>query len=220
MRITRWELLECSWVSIPADTGAVVTARSAEGQDWKCGASRALPIEDSDAWDGEAAANSIFEHAGGDKFDPAIARKGFLLYDAKNANERGGYKCPIARVIDGAMKVPKGGIKACASRLPQVTGVSDEAKNSAQAVIDHYKEKAGMTTKDGDRARKSAYMRAFGKRHMKRGLLEVANLAYLLWSLGFEVEAAKWKRPSKAMAAKFPACWRKHSNLWPTRSKR
>jgi HK97 family phage prohead protease len=28
MRITRWELLECSFVSIPADPGAVVTARA------------------------------------------------------------------------------------------------------------------------------------------------------------------------------------------------
>src|SRR5271168_917458 len=37
-----------------------------EATDWKCGASKDLPIEDSDSWDGAAAEASIFEHAGGD----------------------------------------------------------------------------------------------------------------------------------------------------------
>lgn len=111
--------------------------------EWKCGASRDLAVEDSDAWDGPAAEKSIFEWAGGEDFDPAKARKGFLFYDAAKPKERGSYKDPIAHVVGGELKVPTGAIRAAASRVPQ-TDIPDSVKSDGEAVLAHYKEKAGI----------------------------------------------------------------------------
>jgi HK97 family phage prohead protease len=108
-----------------------------KASDWKCGASRDLAIDEDDSWDGPAAEASIFDHAGGDDFDPAIASKGFLAYDATEPKLRGSYKLPIARVVNGEMKAVAAGIRAAASRLPD-TDVPDGVKESARAVIDHY----------------------------------------------------------------------------------
>lgn len=146
------DLLELSFVGVPADTGAVVTQRSDKGDDWKCGASRTLPIEDSDAWDGSAAEASIFSWAGGDDFDPGNARKGFLAYNAAKPKERGSYKLPIAHVVDGRMKVPKGAIRAAASRLPQAD-IPANVQAEARAVLDHYEEKADMGKPKRDEGR-------------------------------------------------------------------
>jgi len=190
--ITRSDLLELSFVSVPADTGAIVTQRSAE--DWKCGVSRDLPIEDSDGWDGPAAEASVFEWAGGDDFDPSKARKAFLAYNAAKPKERGSYKLPIAHVVDGRLKVPKGAIRAAASRLSQ-TDIPEGVKESAQAVIKHYEEKAGMGEKD--RAIVAKHTRALERAPkvptLKRGLCEVACLAYQLQQLGYAHECAEWE---------------------------
>lgn len=115
-------------------------APKAETADWKVGASHDLPIDDAEGWDGDAAKASIFAHAGGDDFDPAVARKGFLLYDAAAPKLKGSYKEPFAHVVDGTMKAVKGGIRAAASRLPS-TDVPQAAKDEARKVIDHYEEK-------------------------------------------------------------------------------
>lgn len=146
-RVLKADLLECSFVGVPADTGAIVTQRSEKESDWKCGASRTLPIDDSDAWDGPAAEHAIFEWAGGDDFSPAKARKAFLAYNAAKPKERGSYKLPIALVKDGRLTVPKGAIRAAASRLPQ-TDISDTCKAEARKVLDHYEEKADMANSE------------------------------------------------------------------------
>lgn len=186
LHITSADLLELSFVSVPADTGAVVTQRSQRStEDWKCGASRDIPVEDSDEWDGGAAEESVFEWAGGDDFDPSKARKAFLAYNAAKPKERGSYKLPIAHVVDGKLRVPKGAIRAAASRLPQ-TDIPDETKTAAKAVIDHYEEKAGMAKK-GDRGISDKFRRSIESVRpvFKRGLYDVAHLAHMLECLGY-----------------------------------
>lgn len=116
---------------------------STKSGDWKCGAARDLGLDESDGWDGGAAEASIFEHAGGDEFDPAKARAGFLAYDASAPKLRGSYKLPFAHAVGGELKAVKGGIRAAASRLPQ-TDIPDAVKTSAQSVIDHYEKSFGM----------------------------------------------------------------------------
>lgn len=125
-----------------------MTLRSVgDSQDWKCGAARDLPVEADGEWDGAAAEASIFEHAGGDDFDPAVARKGFLAYDASAPKLRGSYKLPFAQLVEGELKAMASGVRAAASRLPD-TDVPDTVRQAARGVLDHYE--AAMT--DGDKA--------------------------------------------------------------------
>lgn len=119
---------------------ATPAPRRKDEPDWKVGAARDLPIDDSDSWDGAAAKASIFAHAGGDDFDPAIARKGFLAYDAAKPKEKGSYKLPFAHVVDGELKAVAGGIRAAADRLPN-TDIPEATRTAARAVIDHYEER-------------------------------------------------------------------------------
>lgn len=188
LHIKRSDLLEFSIVSVGADTGAVVTMRSEKAEDWKCGASRELPIEDSDEWDGSEAEASVFKWAGGDDFDPSKARKAFLAYNAAKPKERGSYKLPIAHIVDGRLKVPKGAIRAAASRLSS-TDIPEATKKAAQAVIDHYEEKAGMAKKDGDRGAEPRFKRIYVA-PVKRDLYHVSCLGSVLAQMGWLHDAA------------------------------
>lgn len=213
-RIAAWDLLELSFVSLGADVAALVTARQHRGAngeetmvEWKVGAKRGLPIEDNDAWDGDAAEASIFEWAGGDDFDPAKARQGFLVYDADKPKERGSYKLPIAHAVDGELKVPKGAIRAAASRLPD-TDIPDDVKKDAGEALDAYKTEAGIgDEKRGGRKsmKRVKAVRRTGKVTFKRGLYDVANLCYLFESLGWAVDCAKWEAAVEGDDSKVPA---------------
>lgn len=208
-RYTKWELLEWSFVSIPADTGSGVTARAKTENNrmasWKVGAARNLPISDSDEWDGAAAEQAIFAHAGGDDFDPAIARKGFLFYDADEPEKRGSYKDPIATVSDGKLVVPKGAIRAALSRLPQ-TDVPADVKKRGEAVLKAYKKKAKIGDEDdgGDRGVRAAHKRVFAGVH-QRGLFDVAQLCYALWQLDGMCHSAKVEAALEGDESEVPA---------------
>lgn len=129
----------------------MTTKTGGDAADWKCGAARDLPIDDADGWDGGAAEASIFEHAGGDDFDPAKARDGFLAYDASKPKLRGSYKLPFAHVVGGVLKAVKGGIRAASSRLPN-TDIPDGTKASVKEVIDAYEKKMGVGDDDPNKA--------------------------------------------------------------------
>jgi HK97 family phage prohead protease len=214
LHVSAWELLECSFCSVPVDVGAAVLARAEGGADWKVGAARDLPIEDSDAWDGAAAETSIFEYAGGDDLDATKARKGFLVYDASAPELRGSYKLPIAHVVGGELKVPKGAIRAAASRLPQ-TDIPEATKEAAGKVLDHYKEKAGMAETDKDRQLAAARQRMLASRGAHsgavqratgiRGLGDVACLAWQLDHLGWLHSSIQWEAQVEADNSPVPA---------------
>lgn len=172
VQILRCELNEVSFVSVPALPDALVTERAVEEMrrmarradaDWKCGAAKDLPIDDSGEWDGQAAADSIFAWAGGDDFDPAKAKQGFLLYNAANDKERGSYKLPFARAVGGELKAVKEGLRAAASRLPDTDAPQSEL-DVAKAALDAYEKKAdiGDEANDKDRAADLVHQRSRG----------------------------------------------------------
>jgi phage head maturation protease len=147
-------LSEISVTSSPANPTAYVTALAKsldldaleKASSWKCGAARDLPITKRDSWDGDAAKARIFAWAGWDD-DPSSskARRAFLAYDSSNAEERGAYKLPFADVIDGELHAISSGIHAAASRLDS-TKIPSSVKESAQAVLDHYRSQLGDET--------------------------------------------------------------------------
>jgi hypothetical protein len=119
-----------------------------ENEDWKVGAVRDLPINESDAsWDGPAAAKRMLDEAGfdGEKPDAEKAKRGFLIYDCANPTLRGSYKLPFADIVGGELKAIKGGIDAASQRLPQTdapASVLDEAKTVVGAYEERVKNKA------------------------------------------------------------------------------
>ena len=204
VRIKRWELLEVSGVAVPANPQAVVTARSFGAKadsNWKVGASRNLPIGEGDDWDGDAAAASIFDHAefDGDDPDTTFARKGFLVYDAANPEDKGSYKLPFAHVVDGRLTAMPEGIRNAASRLPQ-TEIPDDVAEKARAVIDHYE--GEMSSKDKSA---TAIKTKDAKKLKFKGLYDVAQLAYLLEQLGWIEDCAVWEADTEGDQSKVPA---------------
>lgn len=198
VHIKSWELLELSLVSVPANPDAVVIGRSFKADaNWKVGASRNLPLGDDEAWDGAAAKQSVFDKAGfdGDEPDTTFARKAFLVYDAANPEEKGSYKLPFAKVVDGRLVAVPAGIRNAASRLPQ-TDIPDDVAEKARAVIDHYEGK--MKDKEG----KSGA--AVVKIKSVKGLYDVAQLAYLLDQLGWIEDCAEWEAALEGDGSKVP----------------
>jgi hypothetical protein len=156
------------------------SARAKKAADWKVGAARDLPVSGKDGWDGPEAAERMLDAAGfnGDSPDSAKARKGFLLYDAANPDLKGSYKEPFADVVDGKLTATAGGVRAAASRLPDVEGASDEAKAEARKVLDGYEAK--LKDEKDNRAAVRPSMRVLAAAYRKRGLYELSMLCDLI----------------------------------------
>lgn len=123
--------------------------------DWRCGASRNLPINRTRSWDGDVAAQRMLDAAGigGKNPRPEVAKHGFLLYDAGNPDLRGSYKRPFADRIDGKLTAVAAGIRNAASRLPQ-TDAPEREKQRARQIIDHYEQR--MADEDKKSGKKPA----------------------------------------------------------------
>ncbi|HVI92288.1 MAG TPA: hypothetical protein VM659_28620 [Dongiaceae bacterium] len=155
-------------------------ATKADETDWRVGASGDLPLGDDGTWDGPAAAKKMLDDAAGEDgtIDVDKAKRGFLVYDLKNATERGGYKLPFAELIDGELKAMPGGLRAAASRLSG-TDIPDAAKEKARSVIDSYEAKM-----KNDKAIAEIKTKLLD-RFKTKGLYDVAQLACLLDQLGW-----------------------------------
>ena len=130
------------WQDDPAEVlilppGVSVRTADAGDERWVCDAAKDLPVDTDSDWSGDEATAAIFAHAGGDDFDPTIARKGFLACDMSAPHLRGSYKLPFCHVHGGVLTASAAGIRAAASRLPQ-TDIPDGVKADARAVLDHY----------------------------------------------------------------------------------
>lgn len=179
------------------NTPTSATARKARAStatsDWKCGADRTLPVDDTESWDGPAATKRMLDACGfdGDTPDVEKARRGFLTYDSANPSLRGSYKLPFADLIGGELKATKGGLKAAAGRLSQ-TDIPQAVQDEARSVLDHYEAQTG-TQSQGT------------KPGLKRGLYSVAWLAYLLEDLGYLVESAQIEAAAEGDGSTVPA---------------
>ena len=110
----------------------------------------------------------------GGKINVGRAKRGFLLYDAGNAQERGAYKEPFADLVDGKLTAVASGIRAAASRLPQVTEANDAAKAAARKVLDAYEAKMTKTDDDSGQRR----FARLGYAALSRNLDNVAELCF------------------------------------------
>jgi hypothetical protein len=97
----------------------------------------ALADEDT-ALDNDAAESRRREYAGGeDNIDWAKYLKAFLWYDSENKETFGGYKLPIADVIDGDLKAVPKGIFAAAGAISGARGGVDIPEDDIESIKKH-----------------------------------------------------------------------------------
>jgi Prohead core protein serine protease len=119
-----------------ATVAEATTEELTEAANWTVGASRDLPIAQTNrAWDAAAAKARMF--GDGDTINRDRAKAGHLVYDSSQPNLKGSYKLPFADVDGGTLKAIPAGLRASASRLPQ-TDVPDAVRTRARAVLDAY----------------------------------------------------------------------------------
>ncbi len=197
-----WELLELSCVAVPCDPQAVVTARSLEGAKaksaWKVGASLNLPLAPDDPIAGPAAAESIFKLAGfdGDKIDFALARKGFLAYDAANPAKRESYRFPIAFAVDSRLTTTPTLRSQARRTLAAADDVAADVAAKARAALDHYEAK--MKRRDAQAVTAATAPKI-------KGLYDVAMLAEVLMHLGYLHSNSVWEAETEGDGSPLPA---------------
>jgi hypothetical protein len=127
------------------DVGLQHRFHRASGEDWRCGASRDLPIsEDGGSWDGAAALKSMLAK------DAATARRGCGAFDAAGSLQlQQSYKLPFARFENGQLTAIPAGLRAAAARVHQAD-IPDDVASDFLAVFDAYRKKDGMRTGDGE----------------------------------------------------------------------
>jgi signal peptide peptidase SppA len=135
-------------LSVSGENGPTFGVRMANSVKFAVGASRSLPINTSQSWDGPAAAGRMLDAAGigGNSPKPDQAKTGFLVWDSANPNLRGSYHLPFADIISGTKTALQSGWNAAASRLPQMNNLPQSVRDDARAVIDSYQARAKKGT--------------------------------------------------------------------------
>jgi hypothetical protein len=124
---------------------------------WTVGTDRELSVVDGPAWDGDAAAASVFAWAGWDddasksKPDPAKAKRAFLVFDADAPELKGSYKLPIARYAGDRLEVLASGLQAAAGYLPKTDIPADVAERARGVLDGYYAKLAEMRGKTEDK---------------------------------------------------------------------
>lgn len=173
LRIDRGDLFEVSVVLFPGNEDAQMTfVKAALHEDnpsedelffastktpaWKMGASKNLPILETESWDAAAVKARLFKAAGfeGKNPDYAMIKKAFLLYDSANPQLRSSYKLPVADMVDGKLQACSAGLNASAEKLPS-TDVPEMLKTAAKEVLDFYQEQREELSPDSLNAPKS-----------------------------------------------------------------
>jgi HK97 family phage prohead protease len=194
-KFLKCELMEFSFVSVPAMPDATVIARSNEDGGkprWKCGASLNLPIltvaDDGGFKETRAA---IFEHAdfGGAAPDLAFARKGFLVYDSAAPRDANAYAYRFAHMVDGRLSVSAEAVARVRENLHRrELPIPDDILAKAHAVLDHYeakmnaftdwsKVKAALTLKADPQT--VEYLKALVEADKAGRVLSAANMAHV-----------------------------------------
>lgn len=206
------DLMELSFVSIPANKGALVVQRAmrtrAAESTWEvCGTDDLAIVSDQD-WNGRDAAKRMLDDAGfdGDEPDHEKAMRGFLVYDSANPDLRGAYKLPFGDIVSGKLVAVTDGIRAAASRISQ-TDIPDAVQKGAQALLDKYEAKIKASEK-AFRAPRVKVNGVHGKKgfeQMKiKSLYDISSLAYLLSSLGYAQTSARVETALEGDESKLP----------------
>lgn len=110
-----------------------------------------LPLDQERAWNAADATARVAKWAGGpdkDKIDWQKYRKAFLWYDPQSADIYGGYKLPMADVINGELRAVWRGVVAAAAVVSGARGTVDIPSQELETIRHHiarYYDKAGKS---------------------------------------------------------------------------
>lgn len=109
------------------------------------------PIADTGGWDGAAAQKRLLAWAGGpdkEKVNWQKFGKGFLYHDPANADNIGGYKFPVADIVNGQFKINRTALGAAAGRINQSSGIPPNELASMKSTLRGYYNDIGVDAPD------------------------------------------------------------------------
>ena len=112
---------------------------------------QSAPIADTGSWNGAAARQHLLAWAGGPDKDNVNWQKygrGFLYHDPNNADNIGGYKFPVADIIDGKFQISRAALSAAAQRMNQTAGIPPNELDSMKATMRSYYKQIGAPMPD------------------------------------------------------------------------
>lgn len=198
MIIEKAELFEISLVNFPANPEAKIVAvkdylhkledNTEDVEEKTATPLNVLPkkIVKGKKWDKKKGINDIKAATGSEEEPSSSYRKGFLWYDAEEADLYGSYKLPIAEKFDGKLSINFRAVVAASAALQGARGGVDiptNDKNKIKRTINRIYEKAGEDP-------------PFASKDYRIGMVEIAycdkdELEYLMKNYAFKTNTAK-----------------------------